>query len=107
MDSALQKDFLALFPQDGGHDGGQTAAEHDLNQALGYPSQANLDMLLMSAGGMPGQQQHNMQDQPGSSGGHSQVNQAALDNQVKFARLKLLQVQQEILQQQVCQSRKY
>jgi hypothetical protein len=94
MDGALRKDFLALFPQDGGdgnanpdHDlGGYHQHQHQQQQQQQQQQQLNLDMLLMGAPPLP--------DGAGPSGSQ------AHEQQVKLARLKLLQVQHEILQQQ-------
>jgi hypothetical protein len=122
MDAQLPQDFLALFPSEGQKDGGsmqlqqhghqhqghphsQSSHEHDLQQqqmSLGYTQhstnaanqQLNLDMLLM------GGNMQQMQDMSGATNGNGQS--GMLDQHVKLARLKLLQVQHEILQQQVC-----
>jgi hypothetical protein len=116
MDSQLSKDFLSsLFPHEAG--GGQgslqqpgQSQDHELqmqhalglgllhgsgghqNQHVPGGQQLSLDMLFGPGQGMPPMGMHD------ASAG---LQPSALDQQLKLARLRQLQVQHEILQQQV------
>jgi hypothetical protein len=119
MDSQLSKDFLSnLFNQDGQGGAGDSqqhvqqgsAQDHELQmqhalgigllQSGGQPGQhsqgaqpLNLDMLFGHGQAMSPMAMH---DAPG------QLPPAAYEQHLKLARLRQLQVQHEILQQQVC-----